>query len=151
MNYLRAYKTLFCAFSWLYLLILAYLSSRSVKICVNPLLINDLRRFKALYNCRDTFTDVMSPLQIKLFMQNKPNFRKSQMNVNKVLTKAYDKMDTWSIGKNKANTKPIQTQFKPNTKPIQTQSNPNKPKQTQCLPAISVAGQREKNDQKSAL
>ncbi len=45
----------------------------------------------------------MSALQIKLFMQNKANFQKSQMNVNKVLTKDYDQMDTWSIRK----TKPI--------------------------------------------
>ena len=28
------------------------------------------------------------------FMQNKPNFKKSQMNVNKVLTKDYEKNDT---------------------------------------------------------
>ena len=90
----------------------------------NPRLINDLRVCNVLYMCRDTFTDVMSALQIKLFMQNKPNFRKSQMNVNKVLTKDYEQMDTWSIGK----TNPIQTQYKPNSKPIQTQL---KPKQTQ--------------------
>jgi len=39
----------FCAFvsSWLYLLILAYLSSRSVKICVNPRLMNYLCAYKA--------------------------------------------------------------------------------------------------------
>ncbi len=57
----------------------------------NPWLINDLqlpppvrRRYlcaykapcKTLYNCRETFTDVMSALQINLFMQNKANFRK---------------------------------------------------------------------------
>ncbi|MGB2810097.1 MAG: hypothetical protein WBC22_20320 [Sedimentisphaerales bacterium] len=70
----------------------------------------------------------------KLFMQNKANFRKSQMNVNNVLTKVYDKKDTWSIGK----TKPIQSQFKPNTNPIQTQYKPNqsqnKPNQSQNKP-----------------
>jgi hypothetical protein len=66
-----------------------------------------------------------------LFMQNKANFRKVKFNVNKVLTKAYDRMDTWSIRK----TKPIQTQFKAktnpikaNSNPIQTQTKPNKPK-----------------------
>ncbi len=66
----------------------------------------------------------------KLFMQNKANFRKSQMNVNNVLTKDYDKKDTWLSGK----TKPIQSQLKP----IQSQSNPIKankmPKQTQYEP-----------------
>jgi hypothetical protein len=57
-------------------------------------------------------------------MQNKPNFRKSQMNVNKVITTDYEKLDTWSSGKNKPNSNPIQTQLehnkcqnKPNTKP----------------------------------
>ena len=62
-----------------------------------------------------------------LFMQNKAKFRKVKLNVNKVLTKDYDKMDTWS-------TREKQTQFKPNTKPIQTQS---KPKQTQFKPKQS--------------
>ncbi|MHC4642345.1 MAG: hypothetical protein ACYS32_11925, partial [Planctomycetota bacterium] len=39
----------------------------------------------------------------KLFMQNKANFRKSQMNVRAYKTKKYVQMDTWSSGKNKAN------------------------------------------------
>jgi len=69
-------------------------------------------------------TLVESALQIRLFMQNKPNFRKSQMNVNKVLTKDYENVTLGKRGKNK-----------PNSKPIQTQSNPIKanimPKQTQ--------------------
>ncbi|MHC4445955.1 MAG: hypothetical protein ACYTA5_25450, partial [Planctomycetota bacterium] len=101
----------------------------------NPWLINDLRVYQYLYNCRETFTDVMSALQIKLFLQNKPKFRKSQMNVTDLLTKAYEQLDTWSSGKNKPNSNPIQsqtnpikaqkmqkqTQYKPKTKPIQTQ------------------------------
>jgi len=45
-------------------------------------------------------------------MQNKANFRKSQMNVNKVLTKDYDKRTLAERGKNKAK----QTQTKPNSK-----------------------------------
>jgi hypothetical protein len=90
----------------------------------NPWLIKDLRLCKALYGCRDTFTDVMSALQIHLFMQNKPNFRKSQMNVSSLLTKDYDKKDTWWSGKNKPNSNPIQSQFKANTKPIKANSNP---------------------------
>jgi hypothetical protein len=83
-------------------------------------------RNRYLYNCRDTFTDVMSALQIKLFMQNKAKFRKVKLNVNKVLTKDYDIMDTWSIRKNEPKT------------------NPNEPNQSQNLSAISVAGQRQK-------
>jgi hypothetical protein len=50
-------------------------------------------------------------------MQNKANFQKSQINVSDLLTMNYVKMDTWSSGKNKANSKPIQSQFKPNTCP----------------------------------
>ena len=47
-------------------------------------------------------------------MQNKANFQKSQMNVNKVLTKAYEKKDTWWSGKNEPKTNPNE----PKTNPI---------------------------------
>ncbi len=122
----------FCAFLWL----------KNPHNLRNQRLINDLRACKSLYNRKDTFTDVMSALQIRLFMQNKPNFRKSQMNVTKVLTKDYEKRTLGERGKNKPNSNPIQTQYKPNTNPIQTQfkptSNPiqsqSKPKQTQSNP-----------------
>ena len=93
-----------------------------------------LRAYKAFYNCRETFTDVMSALQINLFMQNKANFRKSQMNVTKVLTKDYEKRTLGQLGK----TNPIQTQYKANSNPKQTQLKPKqtqfKPKQTQYKP-----------------
>ena len=49
-----------------------------------------------------------------LFIQNKPNFQKSQMNVSPVITKDYEKKTLGEHGKNKPNTNPIQTQFKPN-------------------------------------
>ena len=39
-------------------------------------------------------------------MQNKAKFRKSQMNVNNVLTKDYEKKDTWSRGKKQSQTNP---------------------------------------------
>ena len=96
----------------------------------NPRLINDLRLFMALYNCKETFTDVRKTLQINLFMQNKANFRKVKLNVNKVITMAYDQLDTWSIRK----TKPIQSQLKPikaNFNPKQTQNKPNA-----CPPSV---------------
>jgi len=67
-------------------------------------------------------------LQIHLFLTNKANFQKSQVNVTVFITRNYGQMDTWSSEKNKANSNPIQTQFKANTKPKQTQF---KPKQTQ--------------------
>ncbi len=78
----------------------------------NPWLINNLRFFKTLYNCRDTFTDVMSPLQIRLFMQNEPKFRKSQTNVNNVLTKNYEKRTLGEHGKNEPKTNPNKANFK---------------------------------------
>ena len=69
------------------------------------------------------FTTVEESLQINLFMQNKANFRKSQMNINKVLTKDYEKRTLGQRGK----TKPIkanQSQYNANTNLIQTQSKP---------------------------
>ena len=65
-----------------------------------------------LYNCRETFTDVMSALQIRLFMQNKAKFRKVKLNVNKVLTKDYVQMDTWSIRKKQSQTNPNKAKLK---------------------------------------
>jgi hypothetical protein len=110
----------FCAFSWL----------KNPFNLRNPRLINNLRLFKVLYNCKETFTDVMKTLQIKLFLQNEPKFRKVKFSVNKVLRRVYDQLDTWSIRK----TKPIQSQ----SKPIQSQLKPIKankmPKQTQFKP-----------------
>jgi len=97
--------------------------------CFGPLAPNVIvRKYLPLYICRDKITDVMSALQIHLFMQNKANFRKSQVNVTAFITMNYVQMDTWSIEKNKPKTNPIQSQFNPNTKPIRTQF---KPKQTQ--------------------
>jgi hypothetical protein len=91
-------------------------------------------------------------------MQNKANFQKVKLNVTKVLRRVYDQLDTWSIRKTKpiqSQSKPIQSQLKPiqsQLKPIKANKMPKqtqfKPKlvrhqcggQTQCLPAISVAG-----------
>ena len=99
------------------------------------------RHFSSLLNneIRSTNSYVRN---YKPFLTNKANFRKSQMNVSDLLIREYEQMDTWSSGKNKANTNPIQTQYKANTKPKQTQ---NKPKQSQFLSAISVAGWSRKN------
>jgi hypothetical protein len=88
-------------------------------------------RLRHLYICRETFTNVMSALQIHLFMQNKANFKKGQMNVSDLLTMNYEQRTMNYEIKNKPNSNPIQTQYKANSKPIQTQyepnSNPNKP------------------------
>ncbi len=45
-------------------------------------------------------------------MQNKPNFRKAQMNVNSFITKDYRKNDAFAVQKNKPNSNPN----KPNLK-----------------------------------
>ena len=61
-------------------------------------------------------------------MQNKANFRKSQMNVSDCFTMNYEQKTLGQLGK----TKPIQSQYKPNSNPIQSQYKPNsKPIQTQ--------------------
>ncbi len=52
-------------------------------------------------------TSVESPLQISSFMQNKPNFRKSQVNVKSIHTVVYENKSNWTLGENKPNTKPI--------------------------------------------
>jgi beta-mannanase len=51
-------------------------------------------------------------------MQNKANFQKSQMNVNTAITKDYENIANWTLGENKPNSNPIQTQYKANTNPI---------------------------------
>ncbi|MHC4653786.1 MAG: hypothetical protein ACYTDW_17260 [Planctomycetota bacterium] len=99
----------------------------------NPRLMNYLRAF-------GIFTLVKKSLQIGPFCSNKPNFRKSQMYVNKVITTDYEKRTLGQAGK----TNPIQSQ----SNPIQSQSNPikanKKPKQTQYKPKQSQF-QRQKN------
>ncbi len=108
------------------------------------------------YAIRDTqyehlhSTSVENPLQIDLFMQNKPNFRKSQMNVNPYNAREYENKFNRTLGQNKPNSNPIKPNFqkvkmnvnlyviedyrktddfavrknKPNSKPIQTQTKP---------------------------
>ena len=66
----------------------------------NQRLINDLRSTKVYVRKNN------------LFMQNKAKFRKVKFNVNKVLTRDYDRMDTWSIGTKQSQTKPNKAKFK---------------------------------------
>ena len=84
------------------------------------------------------FTTVVSALQIRPFLTNKPNFRKSQMNVSRLLTRDYEKKTLGGVGK----TNPIQTQFKPNSKPIKPNTKPNKPN---ACPPLRLAGQSQYN------
>jgi len=87
-----------------------------------------LRVDMLLYICRETITNVMSALQINLFLQNEPNFRKSQVNLNNLLKRNYEQMDTWSIRKNEPKTNPNEPKTNPilaNKTPIRTQFKPN--------------------------
>jgi len=53
-----------------------------------------------LYICRELSTNQL------LFMQNKPNVKDAQINVNSYMKSKYEKLDTWLSAKNK----PKQTQ-----------------------------------------
>jgi len=68
---------------------------------------NSLCALMHLWICPFSSTNVEDPLQIDLFMQNKPNFRKSQMNVSIYLQTAYENKSDWTLGQNKPNSNPI--------------------------------------------
>ena len=74
--------------------------------------------FRVPYTLRGS--TVLGPLHLSrtlyksaFFMQNKPNFPDTQMNVTKVLTKDYENRTLSGCGKNKPNTKPKQSQTNP--------------------------------------
>ncbi len=69
-------------------------------------------------------------------MQNKPNFQKSQMNLKSCNITAYENKRNWTIGENKPNSNPIQTQFKPNQTQFKANSNPNKANFRQEMPKM---------------
>ncbi len=52
-------------------------------------------------------TSVENALQISSFMQNKPNVKDAQINVNSYMKSKYENLDTWLSGKNKPNSNPI--------------------------------------------
>jgi len=47
------------------------------------------------YEQRHTSTSVENPLQIDLFMQNKPKVKIAKINVSSFITSIYVKVDTW--------------------------------------------------------
>ncbi|GAG29683.1 unnamed protein product [marine sediment metagenome] len=66
-----------------------------------------ISRGKSEQNPRPTCSTIVeNPLQIGSFMQNKPNFQKSQMNVSIFTQKAYENKSNWTLGENKPKTKP---------------------------------------------
>ncbi len=79
-------------------------------------------------------------------MQNKPNFHKAQININSFVRMRYVKLDTWWIGKNKANSNPI----KANLSQFQCQTKPNKPNLSQNKPNSNPICRKAKIDAKCA-
>ena len=71
----------------------------------------------------------------KQIMQNKPNFRSAQMNINTIVTMRYVNLGTWRGTK----TKPIQSQNKPNLSQFKANLTQNKPNQTQLFQRVSIA------------
>ncbi len=68
---------------------------------------------RPLYICREPSTNQL------LFMQNKPNFQDTQMNVSLNITKDYENISDWTLGENKPNSNPI----KPNSQKAQMNVN----------------------------
>jgi len=65
------------------------------------------------YICRESSTNHL------LFMQNKPNVKDAQINVNSYMKSNYEKLDTWLSEKNKPNSNPI----KPNLQKVKMNVN----------------------------
>ncbi len=94
-------------------------------------------------------------------MQNEPNLQKSQMNVNPYNTTDYENNSNWTLGENKPNSNPIQSQYKPNPRKAKMKLNfyltkdyeserlcrcgQNKPNQTQPVVSLSNLFQGQKN------
>ncbi len=79
------------------------------------------RHFIFLYNCREFSTNHL------LFMQNKPNFRKSQMNLKFCKQMDYENKRDWTIGENKPNSNPISSKPKMNLKSLTGKSGTPEP------------------------
>ena len=65
-----------------------------------------------LWSANGPSTTVEDSLQIGPFMQNKPNVKDAQINVNSYMKSKYEKLDTWLSGKNKPNSNPIKPNFR---------------------------------------
>ena len=69
-------------------------------------------------------TSVESPLQIHLFLQNKPNFQNAQINVTSINTMNYELRTMNYFTQNKPNSNPIKPNFKANQTQFQTTPAP---------------------------
>ncbi len=93
----------------------------------NPTLAH-FRHFSSLFTNLPS-TSVENPLQINLFMQNKPNFAKAQMNINVYSTMDYENKHNWTLGQNKSNSNPI----KPCPERSRMGQFPKSPNERKCL------------------
>ncbi len=83
-----------------------------------PLYFGNLYLFRiSIFGFR--ISPVLAPLHLSrtlykspIFMQNKPNFQKSQMNVNPYNTMDYENIANWTLGQNKPNSNPIKPNFR---------------------------------------
>jgi len=77
----------------------------------NPTLAH-FRHFSSLFTKSPPLHLSRTLYKSALFMQNKPNFQKSQMNVNIYLQTAYENKRDWTLGQNKPKTNPIAERVK---------------------------------------
>ncbi len=70
------------------------------------------RHFSSLFTLSPLYTCKESSTNQLLNMQNKPNFRKAQMNVKPYNTTNYKRIRDWTLGQNKPNSNPIKPNFK---------------------------------------
>jgi hypothetical protein len=135
-------KAPFCAFWWLtitvlsrqirslpaYQVILWSLPTYQVGLWPLPTCQVDPRNLRNLSLMNDLRLRKITYEKINLFMQNEPNFRKSQVNVNVFIKSNYVQMDTWSIRKNEPKTNPNEPKTNPilaDKTTIRTQNEPN--------------------------
>ncbi len=112
------------------------LSSAALYICRGPstFVENPLLMSRSLYTCRENFTNRL------LFMQNKPNFLRGQINATLFAAKDYDNKPPRRTRKNKPKTKPKQTQNKPKTNPILLRTKRMQPSLSQRITTILPIG-----------
>jgi hypothetical protein len=58
-------------------------------------------RYTLLYSCRESSTNR------PCFMQNKANFKNSQMDIKLNISRDYEKKSNWTFGENKPNRRPL--------------------------------------------
>jgi hypothetical protein len=75
-------------------------------MCIENPTLAHFRHFSSFFTKLPS-TLVENPLQIDLFMQNKPKVKNAQISVSSFITSTYVKVDTWWNQKNKPNSKPI--------------------------------------------